>query len=305
MNNKLIMGLQINRETIKAFILNELSEEMMSVVANAIIKDKRLAKIYREEKFKIDAKKYYDNKMTPAQRAEFESRLIKDMEAFGKVDQPEETSSSSEELLLKEQLEEAFRNYEASQEQPRINTPSITIIKETFISDRFKYWFAAAASILVLIIVGIAIGYNAQPSDSLENRLYAEYYAPLSNFNDYILANNTFIIAKQKYKDGDYTNALLLLKNLPSYITIEAERNMFIGLSSMEIGRYKVAVDYFEEILTNQSNFDYIPQVRWYLGLCYLKLRDKEKAIETFRTIVNSNDDYSRKAKQILKRIYD
>lgn len=299
------MSLRINRETIKAFILNELTQEKMSLVSNAILADKRLARIYEEEKLKIDTKRYYDNEMTPAQRLEYESRLIKDMEAFTKVDQPKETSGSSDELLLKEQLEEAFRNYEASQEQPSINTPSITIVKKTFISDRFKYWFAAAASILVLIIVGIAIGYNAQPSDSLENRLYAEYYAPLSNFNDYILANNTFIIAKQKYMDGDYTNALLILKNLPSYITIEAERNMFIGLSSMEIGRYKVAADYFEEILTNQSTFDYIPHVRWYLGLCYLKLGDKEKAVETFRTIVNSNNDYSRKAKQILKRIYE
>jgi tetratricopeptide (TPR) repeat protein len=298
------MSLEINRDMIRAFILNELSEENMSLVANAIIKDKRLAKIHKEEKLKIDTKRYYDNEMTPTQRAEYESMLIKNMELFSKVDQPKETSSSSEELLLKKQLEEAFKNYATSQEQPSTNTPSITIIKKTSISNRFKYWFAAA-SILVLFIVGITIGYNAQPSDSLENRLYAEYYTPLSNCNDYILDNNTFIIAKQKYKDGEYTNALLILKSLPSYISIESERNMFIGLSSMEIGRYKVAVDYFEGILTNQSNFDYIPQVRWYLGLCYLKLGNKEKAVETFNAIVSSNNDYSKKAKQILKRIYD
>jgi len=289
---------------IKAFILNELSEENMSLVADALIKDERLAKIHKEEKFKIDTKRYYDNEMNPTQRFEYESMLIKNMEIFSNVDQPKETSSSSEELLLKKQLEEAFKNYEASQEQPSINTPSITIIKKTSISNRFKYWLAAA-SILVLFIVGITIGYNAQPSDSLENRLYAEYYAPLSDLNDYILANNTFIIAKQKYREGEYTHALLLLKDLPSYVNIESERNMFIGLSSMEIGRYKVAADYFEEILTNQSNFDYIAQVRWYLGLCYLKLGNKEKAIEIFHVTVNSNNDYSKEAKQILKRIYD
>ncbi|NVO10151.1 MAG: tetratricopeptide repeat protein [Bacteroidales bacterium] len=296
------MSLEINRDMIKAFILNELSEENMSLVANAIIKDKRLAKIHQEEKLKIDTKRYYDNEMTPDQRAEYESMLIKNMELFSKVDQPKETSSSSEELLLKKQLEDAFKNYEASQEQPSINTPSITIIKKTSISNRFKYWFAAA-SILVILIVGVTIGYNAQPSDSLENRLYAEYYAPLNYMDGYVPSNNFFSIAKQKYVEGDYTNALLLLQDLPSFITIESEKNLYIGLSLMEVGEFKEATGYFEKILTSQSKLEFTLRVRWYLGLCYLKLGDRTKAVDAFQAIVDRNDYNYKKAKRILRKL--
>ncbi|NOU18571.1 MAG: hypothetical protein HOO91_13530 [Bacteroidales bacterium] len=296
------MSLEINRDMIKAFILNELSEENMSLVANALIKDERLAKIHQEEKFKIDTKRYYDNEMNPAQRLEYESRLIKNMELFSKVDQPKETSSSSEELLLKKQLEEAFKNYNASQEQPSINTPSITIIKKTSISNRSKYWFAAA-SILVMLIVGITIGYNMQSSDPLEDRLYAEYYAPLSQQDFYLFNNNALGVAKQKYMEGDYNNAILLLKDLPSYINIEAERNLFIGFTLMETGDFKLATGYLEEVLASRKQLEYTPKVRWYLGLCYLKIGDRNKAIDTFRSIVERNDYNYKKAKQILKEL--
>jgi tetratricopeptide (TPR) repeat protein len=298
------MSLEINRDMIKAFILNELSEENMSLVANAIIKDKRLAKIHQEEKLKIDTKRYYDNEMTPAQQLEFESSLIKDMEFFNEVNQPKETSSSSDELLLKKQLEEAFKNYEASQEQPSTNTPSITIIKKTSISDRFKYWLAAA-SIFVLLIVGITIGYNTQPSDSLENRLFEEYYEPLSAKDIFLLNNSSLNLARQKYLDGDYTNAILLLKDLPSYITIEVEKNLYIGLALMEIGDYKAATGYLEKIMANQSDFNFIPQVRWYLGLCYLKEGNNEKAIGLFQTIVDKNSFNYKQAKKVLRKLHN
>ncbi|NOU19717.1 MAG: tetratricopeptide repeat protein [Bacteroidales bacterium] len=296
------MSLEINRDMIKAFILNELSEEKMSLVADALIKDERLAKIHKEEKFKIDTKRYYDNEMNPTQRFEYESMLIKNMEIFSKVDQPKETSSSSEELLLKKQLEEAFKNYEASQEQPSTNTPSITIIKKTSISDRFKYWLAAA-SIFVLLIVGGSIGYNIQPSDSLENRLYADYYNPLGEEDLYLINNSSLVVAKQKYMSGDYGNALLLLKGLPASVTIEVERDLYIGLTLMQIGEYKEAINYFEGILANRSELNFIPQARWYLGLCYLKFGDRAKAIDTFQIIVNKNNCNYKKAKQILKKL--
>ncbi len=296
------MSLEINRDMIKAFILNELSEENMSLVADAIIKDKRLAKIHKEEKFKIDTKRYYDNEMNPTERHEYESMLIKNMELFSKVDQPKETSSSSEELLLKKQLEEAFKNYNASQEQPSIKTPSITIIKKPSISNRSKYWFAAA-SILVMLIVGITIGYNMQSGDPLEDRLYAEYYAPLSQQDFYLFNNNALGVAKQKYMEGDYNNAILLLKDLPSYINIEAERNLFIGFTLMETGDFKLATGYLEEVLASRKQLEYTPKVRWYLGLCYLKIGDRNKAIDTFRSIVERNDYNYKKAKQILKEL--
>ncbi|NVO10307.1 MAG: tetratricopeptide repeat protein [Bacteroidales bacterium] len=290
------MGLQINRETIKAFILNELSEEMLSLVSDAILTNEHLAKIYEEEKFKIDIKLYHDNEMPPAQRLEFESKVIKDTKYSTEVNQHEEKNSSQRESLLRRKLDEARNTYKVSQKQ-HSTTP-----RAHYINRRLKY-LLVAASITVVLIVGGGIVYHSQTDDSLENRLYAKYYTPLSPDDIYVINSSSLNIAKQKYMTGEYVNALLLLKNLPSSITIEVEKDLFIGMSLMEIGQQKEAAEYFEGILANQSRLDYIPKVRWYLGLCYLKIGNKEKAIETFQTIMNSNDDYYKNAKRILKKL--
>ncbi len=289
------MGIQINRKTIKAFILNELSGEMLSIVSDAILTDERLAKIFEEEKFKIDIKLYHDNEMNPAQRLEFESRIIKDTKYSTEVNQHEEKNSSSEESPLRRKLDKAHSTYKASQKQ-HSKTP-----RTYSINRRLKY-LLVAAFFAVLLIVGGGISYNIQPSDSLENRLYTEYYCPLDYMNGYVPNNISFGIAK-KYTQGDFTNALKLLKDLPASATIAPEKNLFIGLSFMGIGRYKAAATYLEQAITSQDDFNYIPQARWYLGLCYLKTGDKGKAIDTFRAIVDSNDYNYKKAKQILVKL--
>jgi tetratricopeptide (TPR) repeat protein len=124
----------------------------------------------------------------------------------------------------------------------------------------------------MLLITAGGISYNLQPSDSLENSLYKEYYKRLGSEDFYLFNNNSLDIAKQKYVDGEYSNAILLLKDIPSTINVEVEKNFFIGLSMMEVGRYNVALDYYKQALSSQSDFSLIPQTRWYLGLCYLKI---------------------------------
>ncbi|NOU18631.1 MAG: tetratricopeptide repeat protein [Bacteroidales bacterium] len=286
------MSLQINRKIIKAFILNELSDEMMSLVSDAILANERLARMCEEEKFKIDIKRYHDNEMTPAQRLEFESKLIKDTEYSVEVKKNEENNSSQEESPLRRKLDKAHSTYKASQKQ------------HYTINRRLKYWLAAASIVMLLITVG-GISYNFQPSDSLENRLYTEYYKRLGPEDFYLFNSNSLDIAKQKYVDGEYSNAILLLKDIPSTINVEVEKNFFIGLSMMEVGRYNVALDYYNQALSSQSDFNLIPQTRWYLGLCYLKIGDRKKAIDTFQIIVDKNDYNYKQAKKILKKLRD
>jgi tetratricopeptide (TPR) repeat protein len=292
------MGIQINRETIIAFILNELSGEMLSIVSDAILTDERLAKIFEEEKFKIDIKLYHDNEMTPAQRLEFESKVIKDTKYSTEVNQHEGKNSTQGESPLRRKLDEASSTYKASQKQHSNTTRAYSI------NRRFKYWMVAT-SITVLLIVGGGLVYHSQTDDSLENRLYTEYYAPLNQKDFYLFNNNSLSVAKQKYIEGDYTNALLLLKDLPTYVTIEVERNLYIGLTLMEVGQYKAAIGYLEGIVARQSDFNYIPQIRWYLGLCYLKTGERGKAIDTFQAIVDTNDYNYKKAKRVLRKLRD
>jgi len=292
------MSLQINRDTIIAFLNNKLSLEIMSLVADAIITDKRLARIYLEEKIKIDARLYIDNKLTPSQNVKFELKLKESMELLKEVNQQKQINISFEGLFLKEQLETDYMEYTTSQVQVS-NTPQTRVIRMNL-----KYWLVAA-SITVLLAISGGMVYHFQTRNSLENRLYTEYYTPFDYTDSYVLGNSTFTVAKQKYMDGDYANAMLIMRNLQSTSSIEVEKNLFIGLSSMEIGLYGDAIDHFEKVLASRNGFEYISQTRWYMGLCYLKFGDRGKAIGIFQTIVDNNDYDCKKAKRILKKLRD
>ncbi|NVO10429.1 MAG: hypothetical protein HXX16_10750 [Bacteroidales bacterium] len=284
------MNLEINRNTIKAFILNELPQKIMSLVSDAILEDKHISKIYEEEIFNIEAKLYYRNLLSPADQLKFEKALFKKMNPFNEDNQQNETNSSPEDIG------KTFNAYKASQRR------EYKISKMYAIGINIKYWLIAA-SFAVLLIAGGGVAYYSQPTDTLENGLYAKYYSPLNDKDIYLLINHSLDVARKKYMEGEYINSMMLLKDLPSTVTIDAEKNLLIGLNMMEIGKYSVAANYLELAFSNQSGFDYVPQTQWYLGLCYLKTGDKEKAINIFNTIVKSNGYNYKEAKKILKKI--
>ncbi|NVO09996.1 MAG: tetratricopeptide repeat protein [Bacteroidales bacterium] len=292
------MNLQINRDTIIAFLHNKLSLEMMSLVADAIITDKCLARICLEEKIKIDARQYIDNNLTPLQNMEFGLKLKESMELLNDLTQQKQINDSLEGILLVEQLEADYMDYSASQVQES-NTP-----RTRTIGMNLKYWLVAVSITVLLAISGEMI-YHFQTQNLLENRLFTEYYAPFDYTDSYMPVNSTFTVAKQKYMDGEYANAMLIMRNLQSTTSIEVERNLFIGLSLMEIGLYGDAIDYFEKVLASHNGFEYVSQTRWYMGLCYLKLGDRGRAINTFQTIVDNNDYDCKKANRILKKLRD
>jgi len=292
------MSLQINRDTIIAFLHNKLSLETMSLVADAILADKCLARICLEEKIKIDARQYINNKLTPSQNMEFGLKLKESMELLKELNQQKQINDSFEGILLVEQLEADYRDYTASQAQES-NTP-----RTRTIGMNLKYWLVAA-SVTVLLAMSGGMICHFQTRNLLENRLFTEYYAPFDYTDSYVLGNSTFTVAKQKYMDGEYADAMLIMRNLQSSTSIEVEKNLFIGLSLMEIGLYGDAIDHFEKVLANRNGFEYISQTRWYMGLCYLKLGDRGKAIGTFQTIMDNNGYDCKKAKRILKKLRD
>lgn len=288
------MPLNINRDTITDFLFDTLSKDQMSLVADAIVSDEVLKKIYEEERNKIITHCYADNELLSHERIEFEYTLKKSEQILKDVTLLKDINNSIENINLKETLDEVYNKYTSQQKYG--------VFVSSLLNRNSKHWLAAA-SISLLFILGAGIIYHFQTRDAIENRLYASYYAPYDYTDSYILNSSSFNIAKQKYMDGEYINALALLQSLSPSLSIEVERDFFIGLSLMEIGKYNTAVEYFEQVLNNQKGFEYIPQIRWYMGLCYLKLGNKEKAIETFNTIVQNNDYNYKKANRIIKKL--
>ena len=292
-----VMTVQIDRDKIIDFIFNELSLEEESLVIDAILSDKNLKKTFEEEKGKISMHCYADDALPPDERIEFEDKLKTDKQLSTEVKLLKEINNSIENLNLKETLDEAYESYISPKEN---SIPSTTLTYS--INRKLKNWLVAA-SITILLILGGGITYHSLTRDTLENRLYAKYYEPCNYDDDYILNSSSLSIARQKYLDGEYMNALLLLKEQPSLLTIETERDFLIALSLLEIGNYDTALEYFKKVLLVQKEFEHIPQIIWYMGLCYLKMGNTEKAVETFSIIVNNNDYNYKKAKRILKKL--
>jgi TolA-binding protein len=70
----------------------------------------------------------------------------------------------------------------------------------------------------------------------------------------------------------------------------------------MEINEYAKANENFKRIIDHKANA-FIESAEWYLGLCYLKTGDINKATEIFQTIAVSEGYYKKEARKVLKRI--
>lgn len=288
------MSLKINKDTIIEFLFGTLSKENMSIVADAIVSDENLKKIYKEVRKKIIAHYYVDNELLAHERIDFEYKLKKNEQLLKEVNLQENINNSIKELNLEATLNEIYDEYTSQEKQ------DISVTRT--LNRKFKRWLVAA-SISVLLILGGGTTYLFQFRDISANRLYATYYTPFDYTDSYILNSNSFNIAKQNYMDGDYMNALILLKGISSSLNIEVERDFFIGLSLMEVGKYNNAIKYFEKIISSKNAFEYTSQIRWYMGLCYMKTGSNEKAINAFNTIVYNKDYNYKKAKKILRNL--
>ncbi|NOQ24894.1 MAG: tetratricopeptide repeat protein [Bacteroidales bacterium] len=287
------MSLHINRDTIIEFLFDTLSQEKMSFVADAIVKNVDLMHLYKEIRKKIITQNYINKKLRRYDRINFEYK-IKKSEHLLKMVSLQNTNNSLKDLNFKETLSEI---YNESKSQKRSG-----IFVAHSINSNYNNWLVAA-SISVFLILGGGITYLFHTNNALESRLYATNYNSLDYTDSYLLNSSSFNVAKQKYMDGEYVNALELLNRLPSSLNIVVERDFFIGLSLMELGKYDNAIEYFEQIISSKNGFEYTPQIRWYMGLCYLKTGSKEKAIETFNTIVSNKEYNSKKAKKILRKL--
>jgi tetratricopeptide (TPR) repeat protein len=77
----------------------------------------------------------------------------------------------------------------------------------------------------------------------------------------------------------------------------------YYGIANIETKNYTNSIKAFNTIITQNDNL-YIEHAEWYLGLCYLKNNQKEKAVGQF-TLVASNPDnfHNQEAKNILEKL--
>ncbi|MEM7371428.1 MAG: hypothetical protein AAF587_22630 [Bacteroidota bacterium] len=174
-------------------------------------------------------------------------------------------------------------------------------------------YYAIAASLLVLLIIGWFLSQSSNPYQ----KVYANHYEvdrtslqeQLTDLSKSGMATpdidrRTQLLAALKQLElANYSQASLALKNhLTAYPTDEVA-SLFLGQSLMQESQYNEAVRVLQPVADAAGPFQ--QQARWYLGLALLQADDQEMTpVDIFSEIArDTSSPYQTQAMNILKQI--
>lgn len=235
--------------------------------------------------------RYLSGEMDPHERSEFEAALStneelrKDMELYNSINKT--MSGTPNENELKEILQQMNKKYFAEG----------AIVKK----GSFKKWLAVAASLVLLISIGL---YFLFPARQSTEKLYAQY-AVHDVLNIQQRGNTTDSLAAEaaiKFNDKQYSEALPLLQQYLQQQPDDIQVRFSLAICHLETGDYAAGEKIFSATAAGQTA--YADAAKWYLALTALK----QKGIAQCRNYLESipkTSSYFARAKDLLKKLPD
>jgi len=163
-----------------------------------------------------------------------------------------------------------------------------------------KVIFQLAAAVLV---ISMLLFKTLTPSYS-GNSVYEKYYEPLDANSFRLRGNSREVGGKLQegidyYLSRDYTNAELAFNELRKMNENLQEVLLFSGLNEMGKGNFPAAIKLLNDLLSADDQF--VPEAQWYLGLCYIKTGEVQKAHSLMETLSETEGIYKKKAQLILQ----
>jgi tetratricopeptide (TPR) repeat protein len=161
------------------------------------------------------------------------------------------------------------------------------------------------AACFMLLVAGAIFFVNREtlPPDRKIFEAYFEPYPNIaqpgtmggeSNPND---LNNGY----KAYDSKEYANAIRFFEK-----ALDENRDPMIlfytGNAYLALGKDDKAIEKFDFLLHNYSNFILIEQARWYLSLSYLQQGNIEKARSNFKSLENS-DNYGTQVRRMMDKL--
>ncbi|MBL7856997.1 MAG: tetratricopeptide repeat protein [Cyclobacteriaceae bacterium] len=173
---------------------------------------------------------------------------------------------------------------------------SISAKKQT--PNRFRWYYAAAASLICALGVWVYQSTSQSPE-----KLYLAYFKPYVSIEATTRSNinpTERTVAFQAYEQGDYKLAATLFKSLLAE-NKEPGILLLLGNANLMLDNTTEAKNNFITLYTEFDDYDI--QAKWYLGLCYLKSGDVEKARTIWKELGETEISYAIKAKELLKKV--
>lgn len=240
--------------------------------------------------------RYLDGDLQDQELTWFERELATNPELKGELRLHDEVNRAIREkdvLELREQLELIHEEVETSQKK--------TIAKKII---RSKYSRIAAATVAILIATGFFL-HNILDQPMSYDELFTAYYEPTDLpalfRSDGNMAEKEFYRAITLFNNKDYSEALVLFEKIVSVDNSKIDAKFMKGMTEMEVEEFLKASNSFQGVIDHQDNL-YVDQAEWFLGLCYLKLNNPEKARMQFSKIADGGISPKRdEAKEILQ----
>jgi tetratricopeptide (TPR) repeat protein len=114
--------------------------------------------------------------------------------------------------------------------------------------------------------------------------------------------DNDLRSAMVHYENKEYTKAIALFEKVLNQDNSRIGLNLYSGISNMEIQEYEKANENFQKIIDHSTNA-FVESAEWYLGLCYLKTEEMNKAKSVFSDIANREGYFRKDARKVLRKI--
>jgi Tfp pilus assembly protein PilF len=245
-------------------------------------------------KFKHSAtvEQYLAKEMAPSERTAFRMELKSNPDLADEL----KLSQNIDSALMRDDIIELRQKLIAAIHANRIVKEEVPVVRMYT-----RKWWYAAASLAALVAVAATL-YLQVPRTVTNDKLFTEYYNS-ENIVDQTRGDQNIVEAVIKFQQKDFATASQLFKSILDKDNTNIAVWFYYGISNIETKNYDNSIKAFTTIINQNDNL-YIEHAEWYLGLCYLKNNQKDKAIDQFALVASNPDNFHRQeAKNILEKL--
>lgn len=246
----------------------------------------------KDLKHSVSIEQFLANEMSASERLAFERDLKSDPDLAEELKLAMRIDSALEREDIIDLRQKLLRVIEANRQQPA----EVPVVRM-----HVRKWWYAAASVLVLCAVAATL-FLQSPRNLSNDAIFSEFYNA-SNMVDQTRGDQNLVEAVIKFQQKDFATASVLFKNILEKDHKNIAVMFYYGIANIETQQLNVATKAFEDIIAQNDNL-FVEHAKWYLGLCYLKKNQNEKATDQFVEIASDPDNYHRhEARAILDKM--
>jgi tetratricopeptide (TPR) repeat protein len=243
-------------------------------------------------KHSTSIEQYLANEMAPAERTAFKNELRSNPELAAEL----KLSQSIDSALIREDVIDLRQKLIAAIQSSKATKTEVPVVR----MNTRKWWYAAAS--LIALCAVTATLYLQTGRNLSTDSLFTQYYNS-ENVVDLTRGDENIVEAVIKFQQKDYRTASTLFKHILDKDNSNIAVWFYYGIANIETKNYDNSIKAFNTIIKQNDNL-YIEHAEWYLGLCYLKNNQKDKAIDQFVVVASNPDNFHhQEAKNILDKL--